>query len=1062
MFVCLRVCIRSSLIALLLLLPTLPQSVRAERLPLKAYTVADGLAHNVINKIVRDSRGFLWFCTAEGLSRFDGYAFTNYTTDQGLPHRNVTDFLETRGGEFWVATYSGLVRFNPKGEPMNRVVSADKAPPGATPMFTVILPEDEDRRAQSITVVREGREGAIWVGTLKGLYRLERTDGRFELHLVDLEMPSESPEQRFVLDLLEDRYGSLWVASASGLYRRWPDGTLGRYTTRDGLPGASLQDLLADQRGQLWAGTRDGGFFRFVADESHAPPVVAEAYMFASDGRPIKWIYQLFESSDGRFWVASNRGLVEFFPNGDEQGRRFHAYTTRNGLLYHEITALNEDAGGNLWLGSYAGAMKLARHGFVTYGEGDGLLGVSAIFGDGEGGVCFRGYVLGDRRASVFDGAKLDYLHPADIYHFRYGRFDGQSFKWFVPGVPKSGNFGWVGEGVTLQARNGEWWLGTGEGLYRFPAAGDFTRIKTARPAAIYQTKERLTGDQQVFRIFEDSRGDIWASTIAVPNGLARWERASETFRRDLADSPGLPSSADDLARSFGEDRAGNVWIGFSTGLARYRGGSFIFFDADDGLPPGGIQHIHSDRQGRLWLASARSGLIRVDDPEVERPTFTSYTTSQGLSSNSAEVITEDLAGHIYVATGRGLDRLDPETDRIKHFTTADGLTAGEIAAAFRDPQGALWFGTNKGLSRFAPGTDTLAQPPPVLITKLQVAGVRQIISSLGETEVVLPDLAADRNQLQIDFVGLSFAPGEVLRYQYRLEGADADWSAPAEQRTVNFASLASGHYRFLVRVVNSDGVASIAPATITFTILRPLWARWWFIALIMLTLGLVSYSLYRYRLARLLEVANVRTRIATDLHDDIGANLTKIAILSEVAKQQLGNGNARDDGPLAAIARISRESVASMSDIVWAINPQRDQLLDLVRRMRQHAEELFTTRDIELRFEAPDAEHNLKVGVDVRRDLLLIFKEAVNNAARHSGCSRVEIDLNVEGSWLILLVRDDGAGFDTSVAGDGQGLLSMRRRAEKLGGALKVESRPASGTTISLKIPLARSPSFS
>jgi two-component sensor histidine kinase len=339
---------------------------------------------------------------------------------------------------------------------------------------------------------------------------------------------------------------------------------------------------------------------------------------------------------------------------------------------------------------------------------------------------------------------------------------------------------------------------------------------------------------------------------------------------------------------------------------------------------------------------------------------------------------------------------------------------------------------------------------------------VGQIISSLGETEVVLPDLAADRNQLQIDFVGLSFAPGEVLRYQYRLEGADADWSPPAEQRTVNFANLASGHYRFLVRAVNSDGVASIAPAMITFIVLRPLWARWWFIALIMLTLGLISYSLYRYRLARLLEVANVRTRIATDLHDDIGANLTRIAILSEVAKQQLGNGDARDDGTLGAIARISRESVASMSDIVWAINPQRDQLLDLVRRMRQHAEELFTTRDIELRFEAPDAEHNLKVGVDVRRDLLLIFKEAVNNAARHSGCSRVEINLKLEGSQLGLLVKDNGEGFDTSIEGDGQGLVSMRRRAEKLGGTLKIEARPASGTTISLKIPLARAPSFS
>src|SRR6267378_4908571 len=140
-------------------------SVRAERLPLKTYTVADGLPNNVINKIVRDSRGFLWFCTAEGLSRFDGYTFTNYGADQGLPHANVTDLLETRGGEYWVGTYGGLVRFNPRGMPVSRVIYAGEVSEIA-PMFTVIVPEDQDRRARAITVLLEDRNGTIWCGTL--------------------------------------------------------------------------------------------------------------------------------------------------------------------------------------------------------------------------------------------------------------------------------------------------------------------------------------------------------------------------------------------------------------------------------------------------------------------------------------------------------------------------------------------------------------------------------------------------------------------------------------------------------------------------------------------------------------------------------------------------------------------------------------------------------------------------------------------------------------------------------------------------------------------------------
>lgn len=1043
-----------------LLMVLTPSPAVAERLPLQPYTVADGLAHNEVNKIVRDSRGFLWFCTAEGLSRFDGYTFTNYGTANGLPHSAVTDFLETRGGELWLGTGAGLVRFNSKGTPTERVVYEGETRGGDSPMFTVIVPEDEDRRARYITVLVEGHDGTIWAGTRQGVYRLERSDGHLRLRYVDIKWLGDDLGP-VIWDLLEDRHGTLWAAYLGALSRRWPDGSAAHYRMSDGLPDNQFHDLFEDHRGQLFVGTRGAGFFRFTADETHAPPSVTFT-LTVRDLEQSQWINQLFETSDHKLWAATANGLIEFIPDGDDQGRRYRLYTTKNGLSDIGITALNEDTGGNLWLGSYGvGAMKLARDGFVSYGEQDGLSSVGAIFGDRTGGVCFRGHVFGDERASVFEGAKPNLPQPLENRHTRYGRFDGRSFTWLKPDLLTHAQLGWVWEGVTLQARNGEWWLGTGAGLYRFPATDNFAQLKRARPIAVYTTKDGLTSPQ-VFRLFEDSRGNIWVSTIALPSGLARWQRAGETWH-DLSSAPGLPLPKDDLARAFGEDSAGNLWIGFNGGAARYRDGTFTFFTAKDGLPSGSVMNFHTDRAGRLWFTSARSGLIRVDDPGVERPVFINYTTAEGLSSNSAEAITEDLRGHIYVSTGRGLDRLDPTTGYVKHFTTAEGLAPGKILAAFRDRAGVLWFGTWQGLSRLAPGRDeTPALPPPILITALSVAGKRQSVSARGDIEISLPDLAANRNQLQIDFVALSFAPGEVLRYQYKLEGSDAEWGAPTEQRTVNFANLAPGRYRFVVRGVNSDGVASSIPATISFRVLSPIWQRPWFLALAALAAGLVVYALYRYRVAQLLKVERVRTRIATDLHDDIGANLTKIAILSEVAKRQRGNGDEETDSPLSAIARISRESAASMSDIVWAINPRRDRLLDLVRRMRQHAEELFALRDIDLSFDVADAEQHLGVGIDVRRDLLLIFKEAVNNVARHSGCTRVEIRLNVEGPWLNLLIRDDGAGFDPSVESNGEGLSSMRLRAEKLGGSLNVESRPGHGATVKGRIPLARSRTFS
>jgi ligand-binding sensor domain-containing protein/signal transduction histidine kinase len=1025
----------------------------AERLPIRTYTTTDGLAHNAVNRIVRDSRGFLWFCTDEGLSRFDGYAFSNFGTDQGLPHALVNDLLETRNGEYWLATGAGLVRFNPTGRPDSRVVYAHDGM-RTDAMFTVVLPGDEGRRAKATTALLEGADGTLWVGTQNGLYRLNRANGAASLRPVEIGIPNDYPEQRFVADLLEDARGSLWIAAPSGLYRRWPDGSAARY-----MPTAYFHDLLKDHEGHLWAGTRLQGFFRFSADGTHNAPVVDLHFTYPRDLPRTPWVYQLFETSDHRFWVAAAGGLLEFFPDSDEHGR-FRSYTERNGLSSYDITAVNEDLGGNLWVGTrHDGAMKLTRGGFRTYGEQDAIEIVQALFEDRAGNLCLRGAVLGDARTSVFEGGRLDLLRgDQPRLYTRVGCFDGRRFVWFKPAAVT--DFGWVQEHVTLQARNGEWWVGTGDGLVRFPKADRLADLARARPIWHYTVQDG-PAPLQVFRLFEDSRGNVWVSSFAF--GLSRWEPVTGQLR-DMVRLPGLSLVTRDWpARSFGEDAAGNVWIGFDGQLARYKDGRFTLFAVTEGLPPGPIVDILFDRSGRLWLASAHGGLVRVDDWGSDRPRFVLYTAAQGLSSNNVTVLAEDGSGHIYLGGGHGLDRFDPATGRIKHFTTADGLVPGLVQAAFRDHKGVLWFGMSKGLARFEPTPYEPSTSPPVLITGLLVGGVPHLVSALGEREMSLADLAPDQNQLQIEFVGLAFGPGEVLRYQYKLEGAHDDWGAAGEHRTVTYASLAPGRYIFSVRAINSDGNVSIRPATLAFTILRPVWQRWWFLSLIALAIGVVVHTAYRYRVARLLEMANMRTRIATDLHDDIGANLTRIALLSDVAQLQDGErrgrgptsilDGAREDGALASISRIARESVSSMSDIVWAINPSRESLRDLIRRMRRHAEEIFTLRDIELRFTTSGVQDNLKLGVHVRRDLLLIFKEAVNNSARHSRCSRVEIDLRVEGPRLVLAIVDNGVGFDPSIESDGQGLMSMRRRAHSLGGTLEVTSGSGIGTRITLEV---------
>jgi signal transduction histidine kinase/ligand-binding sensor domain-containing protein len=1018
------------------------QDVGAERLPTRTYSTADGLANNRIDRIVRDSEGFIWFCTPDGLSRFDGYAFRTISTAHGLPSAGITDLLETTTGDFWVATERGLVHL----DRTSREAVRESRPVAINQPLPLIVAADDDPRSSGIRVLRQVADGTIWVGTRNGLFRLDTGSQPASLHPVEIGLRHNLAEHRFITDLLEDRHGTLWIATVRGLHRRWPDGSVEHYYAPEDIPFGDVSDVFEDHDGRVWIGTRNGGFFRLRTDGSHAPPIADQAFT-GSDGLRDYKVTRLFESSDRRFWIATAQGLAELLPSVAGARRVLRMYTSREGLDSEYLGSIGEDLAGNVWIGTGGnGAIKLSREGFTTFGTHDGIREVNAIFEDRDGNTCFRGTVLTDGKKSVFEGGTLDLVsvrEPGWVDSF--GCFDGQKFSWFKPDALLK--WGWARTGNTLQARNGEWWIGSLDAVLRFPATNRFPDLKAASLLASYTPRDGLHSD--VNRLFEDSHGDVWISSGSYAgSGLARYERRTGRLH-EIGRLPGLPSPAHDFARAFIEDPQGNVWISFAAGLARYSEGAVTFFTPREGLPPGRIENMHIDRVGRLWLASMGGGLVRVDDALSLTPTFVAFTTANGLASNELVVITEDRDGHLYVGRGHGIDRFDPATGRVRHFSHADGLVSGLLTHAYKDRRGVLWFGATSGLAKLVPQHATPARPPPILISGLRVGGTEYLISPFGNRHVSLADLLPRERQIEVEFVGLGFAPGEVLRYQYRLEGGDSQWSAPSPRRTVTFASLSPGRYVLSVQALNADGLSSPSPATLTFTIPRPVWQRWWFLTMAATALVVAIARFWRYRVARLLEMANMRTHIATDLHDDIGANLTRIALLSETAQR------TQEETALASIAAIARESVSSMSDIVWAINPRRETLLDLTRRMRQHADELFTLRGITLRFQAPGSGETRRLGVDVRRDLLLIFKEAVNNAARHSGCTAVAISIVADHNTLKLTIKDDGVGFDPWTEVEGHGLASMRRRAERIRGVLRIRGAAGSGTLLTLEVPL-------
>ncbi len=1009
-------------------------AARAERLPVNVYTTAQGLVQDRVLGLAQDSHGFLWFATADGLSRFDGYRFVTYGREHGLPSGVVRVLFESRDGRYWVGTEQGLCRLVLATGRMSQAFPE----PAKTRCLTV--PFASPPRSPEVRDMLQDGAGRLWVGTLGGLYLLESGSEVDRLVAVAI---GAVPGRVSVRGLAEDREGSLWLATSSGLFRRLLDGRFISYRAPafGGVSRTLARSVLADREGRIWAGYEVGllvlkpesaqaaaasrglegpvpacDLVRNAGGPLTAPCALSFAVTYR--GRNVR---ALLQARDGRVWLGAIDGLTEF------DGARFRTYNQRHGLADETVNALLEDRDDNLWVATdAAGAVKMAANGFVTFLENDGLSSSYATS------------LLRDRRGDLLavPGSRLE-----------LARFDGERFQSKALRLnPPPGSLRARIE--VFQDRAGEWWVASAVGLYRYGASSPDAG------AAVPKLSPGLPGPG-VDAVFEDAAGDLWVSG-SLPSGrwLGRYDRAHNVFKPQ---PPPLPLSPLD-ALVHATDSHHQVWLGLAeAGLARWREGRFTTVAAADGLPQHPVSALHVDRFGRLWVGTLGGGLARIDDTRSEHPRVAPGPVP-GLASQTIHCLTEDDWGRIYVGTARGIDRLEPETGLVKRYTTADGLATNETTIALRDGAGGLWFATFDGLSRMKPRLEASRPQPVARIGALRAGGNPWPVAELGQPEIGPLRLAAGESQLQVDFFALDFEPGSSLRYQHRLEGGEPGWSQPSADRTVHYGGLAPGAYRFLVRAVDSSGRLSAQPAVVSLQVLPPFWRRPPFLALLAGLVVAAVYLAHRFRLQRALHLERIRTRIAADLHDDIGANLSTIALLSDVAQRQVASAPATLTSTLSRIGEIGRRSVEAMSDIVWAIDPSKDRLADLLSRMRRFASDAFTAGAIEFRFEIAGMDHDLPLGTVLRRELLLIFKEAVNNLVRHSGCSQALVSFRAHGRRLELTVVDDGCGFDVDEAGEGNGLASMRRRALALGGQIEIDSGPGKGTRLLLAVPVSGS----
>ncbi len=981
---------------------------KASRLPIQVFATAQGLPRNSANCLVPDSSGLLWICTSEGLVRFDGSEFRTLGVAQGLPSSAVEDFLIAKDHSYWVVTDSGLCYL----------------PPGATTGTSCRLLASDLRTSEyGPNSIAETTDGGLWFVGDRALYRASSDHRRLDRVL-------SAPTGELFQAIGRGPSGGLLLMTDINVYF-W-----------DGTNERKLNGKLSHSCGfgvSYYAGDQDiwilsgCGLYRAAGSLAQGDLRVERVSFTDGDSQPV-FPSAFLRRRDGKLWLASNSGLMRATESRDRGLVVAETFGREQGVLHASITHLVEDEQGNLW-GSYEGSglFRIIPSGFRTFSEDDGLGSsrISSLFEDLRGDLC------------VTVSIEHTLGHPSHLRVKSGDRFERVDLA-TSPGFSGWG-WGWGWNQFGLQARDGEWWFPANEGLIRYGRTARPQDLKARAPLKLY-AKDKNGGLRGVFRVFEDSHRNIWFTKF-FPNEFISWDRASGRFHR-WSVAEGWPKDA--IATVMRESATGTLWIGTFGEVLRLRNGRLetISVTGEGSLPF--VRDLYVDQKSRVWIATGGKGVYRCDEPDTTVPVFQHYSAKSGLSSDSVRSLAADNAGFIYAGTVRAVDRIDPhapvEGGNIRHYTASDGLPDSEQSVALRDRRGHLWFGTLHGLAEFDPANDPPVPLPRIYIRRMRVRGEEIPLPWAGAKSLSL-DLPANKNQVEIEYAAADLRSTLWLRYQYRLQGVDSDWSAPSTRTSINYASLPAGRLSFAVRAVGTSGEVGESLATVTIELAAPLWRRWWFLGSSTLLAGFCVYWLYDYRVRHLLAVERLRTHIATDLHDDIGSSLTQISLLSEIGQRDISR-NA-----LGEIAQISRDLAREMSDIVWAVSPRHDRFEALVNRMRRFAGDALP--DGQLTFDVSGLPADLALPIDYRRPLFLIFKEAVNNVARHSGATTMIVRLAVKGGLLSMMVEDNGAGFNIAVSGSGEGLGNICRRMKELGGKAEWNTGNGCGTKFLATLPL-------
>ncbi len=954
--------------------------------------VDQGLSYSYVLDVCEDKKGNLWFgMDAAGVNKYDGIHITNYTEKDGLSNNDVHCILEDRNNNLWFGTQHGVTCFDGKN--------------------FIQYTEKEGLLNNLVTSISEDKKGNLWFCTFGGVTKYN--GGDFTHYTRKEGLPCDS-----VLRCMEDRKGNIWFATYHGA-AKFDGKFFTHYTKADGLAAESIFDLLEDKEGDLWFGSGNGinkfdgkSFTHFTTGEG------------------------MISDRSGNIWIGTTGGGLNKF-----DGKYFTQYNLEQGLSNSKIKGITEDKSGNIWFGTDGGGVnKLNATSFDYKVPGEVLENhrIRPILKDKNGNLW-----LGTEGGHV--GKLAAEQNPDGGRLFTY-------YKLFASGLRS-----------LMQDKKGNIWIGTtGSGIIKYDGK-KFTNYSLGTGL------ER----QSIYDILEDEKGNLWFGTR--DGSIVRYDGKDFVFCTTVQ---GLPGS---IIYSMLKDKKGNIW--FCTegaGVYKYDGAMLTNYTEKEGLFSKSITAIGEDKDGNIWLGTQGTGVCRFDGKS-----FTYYSKQQGLPDNNVWSVFCDAERRLWFGTNKGLSLFIPQKDSLKdkysvyNFGAQDGLKAIDfnLHSVCVDNDNRIWWGTGKSVPSFDLNKKIHADSLRSLslsyieinerfydFRNLSDSSKRKITFSSVVPFYNYPDnltLTYDQNHLTFHFSAIDWsAPGKI-KYSYRLTGLDENWSSPSYESIADYRGLRHGKYELQVKAIGQSQLWT-EPIHYSFTILPPWWLTWWFKSLVgLLLLGIIFFIarfIYRYQfrkqkalLEKQLAVQMERQRISSEMHDDIGAGLSGIRLLTEITKNKVKDKKGAEE--VEKIYQSVGEISSKMKEVIWSLNTENDKLSNLIYYIQRQARQWLENYPCQLTVDPPEIMPDIVINGEARRNIFLIVKEAVHNIIKHSGANRVIIKITCN-TKLAITIIDNGKGMTAEQnRDDGNGMKNMRQRVQKLNGKFFIKNQE--GLTLTVEIPI-------